>query len=63
MDETSKNVQATFTFKPGGSLKVNGNFIVKDWNGCIIPTEDKVKLCRCGKSKNQPFCDNSHRSE
>ncbi len=62
MDD-SKKIAAEFTFKPGGSLKVTGNFIVKNGDGCIIPTEGKIKLCRCGKSKNQPFCDDSHRSE
>ena len=63
MKDQPEDTIATFTFKPGGSLKVKGNFVIKDWNGNILPTEDKIKLCRCGKSKSQPFCDNSHRSE
>jgi CDGSH-type Zn-finger protein len=63
MDEKNQNYTAEFTFKPGGSLKVKGNFILKDWEGNIIPTEESIKLCRCGKSKTQPFCDNSHRKE
>lgn len=59
-----KPYQAEFTFKPGKSLKIKGNFILKDSQGNIIPTEgDYIKLCRCGKSKIQPFCDNSHRTE
>ncbi len=62
MEDLPENISAKFTFKPGGSLKVTGRFIVKDWNGKIISTEDKIKLCRCGKSKTQPFCDNSHRN-
>jgi Uncharacterized conserved protein len=62
MDE-QKPYLAEFTFKPGGSLKVRGNFIIKDAQGKIIPTGEYVKLCRCGKSKTQPFCDNSHRIE
>jgi CDGSH-type Zn-finger protein len=63
MAEQPENNIATFTFKPGGSLKVKGNFILKDSNGKILTTETKIKLCRCGKSKTQPFCDNTHRSE
>jgi CDGSH-type Zn-finger protein len=61
--ENEKKYQAEFTFKPGGSLKVKGDFIIKDSQGRIIPAGESAKLCRCGKSKEQPFCDNSHRSE
>jgi CDGSH-type Zn-finger protein len=63
MENEEKKYQAEFTFKPGGSLKVKGNFILKDYDGIIIPSADAIKLCRCGKSKTQPFCDNSHRHE
>jgi len=32
-----------------------------DWTpGKSFPTEDEVYLCRCGQSKNKPFCDGSH---
>jgi CDGSH-type Zn-finger protein len=58
-----KKHQAEFTFKPGGSLKVNGAFMIKDSQGRITPAGESVKLSRCGKSKDQPFCDNSHRTE
>ena len=63
MEEEKKIYAAEFIFKVGGSLKVKGNFIVKDADGHIIPTSDSIKLCRCGKSKAMPFCDNSHRKE
>lgn len=63
MDEEKKIFAADFTFKTGGSLKVKGNFILKDADGNIIPTGDAIKLCRCGKSKTMPFCDKSHRKE
>ena len=32
-----------------------------DWTaGTSFPTEEEVYLCRCGQSKNKPFCDGSH---
>jgi CDGSH-type Zn-finger protein len=63
MNEYQPKIQTEFTFKPGGSLKVKGNFILKDSQGNIIETSGAIKLCRCGLTKNQPFCDNTHRKE
>jgi CDGSH-type Zn-finger protein len=60
--DKSETYQAEFTFKPGASLKITGNVILKGADGKIIPVEGKIKLCRCGKSKTQPFCDHSHRN-
>lgn len=48
------------------SLKENGPLIVKDppklqhRSGAEIKTQPVVALCRCGASKNKPFCDGSH---
>jgi CDGSH-type Zn-finger protein len=62
MEETPKKHVAEFTFKPGASLRIKGNFILKDSEGNIIETAGEIKLCRCGKSKTMPFCDHSHRN-
>jgi CDGSH-type Zn-finger protein len=43
-----------------GPLMVSGEFKVLDAEGKIIETKKKAFLCRCGSSKNKPFCDGSH---
>ena len=47
---------------PDGPLLVRGDLrLVDPETGAVIAEETRVALCRCGKSENQPFCDNSHR--
>jgi CDGSH-type Zn-finger protein len=49
-----------FEINTGEPLKVTGPFVIKGPDGKIIETEEEVYLCRCGKSSNKPFCDDSH---
>jgi CDGSH-type Zn-finger protein/uncharacterized Fe-S cluster protein YjdI len=44
-----------------GPLLVVGDLDVRGPDGEQITHEDRLTLCRCGLSHNQPFCDNSHR--
>jgi len=44
-----------------GPYIVSGNFIIKDENDQPLKVEKKAALCRCGESKNKPFCDGTHR--
>jgi len=44
-----------------GPLLVKGSVRLVDHSGNLIRETDSVVLCRCGKSKNQPFCDGAHR--
>jgi CDGSH-type Zn-finger protein len=46
-----------------GSLKIEGDFEIVDKEGRVynLNGREKVSLCRCGLSKNKPFCDSSHR--
>ena len=30
-------------------------------DGAAFPVRETLALCRCGASKNKPFCDGSHR--
>ncbi len=44
-----------------GPIKVSGSFIVTGPDQQTIETEGDLFLCRCGGSKNKPFCDGTHR--
>lgn len=43
-----------------GPILVKGKIELKDSSGKPIQTDETVALCRCGASKNKPFCDGSH---
>jgi CDGSH-type Zn-finger protein len=50
------------TVNPNGSLKVEGDFEIVDNQGnqYDLGGRTALGLCRCGLSKNKPFCDGSH---
>jgi CDGSH-type Zn-finger protein len=39
---------------------MRGDLEVHDEEGRTIATEPRLTLCRCGGTRNAPFCDNSH---
>lgn len=43
-----------------GPLMLSGNITMFNGSGRIAWTGTKVALCRCGESKNKPFCDGTH---
>ncbi len=43
-----------------GPLWVRGDIPVESGDGTTYEVRRQVTLCRCGKSKNKPFCDASH---
>ena len=45
---------------PDGPLYLRGEIALEDERG-EIRRDTRMALCRCGKSRNKPFCDNSHR--
>lgn len=49
-----------FTPYPNGPLAFRGPLTISGRGGARV-TLDQGKLCRCGHSKNRPFCDGSHR--
>lgn len=45
---------------PAGPLRLTGRIKV-EVGGEVVADTDDVALCRCGHSRNKPFCDGSHR--
>ena len=50
------------TVNNNGSLKIEGDFEIVDKTGGVYNLQGRevVGICRCGLSKNKPFCDGSH---
>jgi CDGSH-type Zn-finger protein len=46
--------------QPNGPPRVSGRVRILDANGVAIREDTRVALCRCGHSRNQPFCDGGH---
>jgi CDGSH-type Zn-finger protein len=51
--------------RENGPLVIQGAIKIVDHQGgeFALPVgKDTIALCRCGQSKNKPFCDGSHRT-
>jgi CDGSH-type Zn-finger protein/uncharacterized Fe-S cluster protein YjdI len=53
--------QLTVKRAPNGPLLVNGSFTIITGAGRVAWQGTRAALCRCGASKNKPFCDGSHK--
>lgn len=42
------------------SLNIKGNFELESSDGIAYEKRNRLSLCRCGKSRNKPFCDATH---
>ncbi len=43
-----------------GPLFVRGGILIEGADGVAYEVRNRVTLCRCGESRNKPFCDGSH---
>lgn len=57
-----ENNTTTITVLDNGPLLVNGTITLVDKDGKTEVKEGNTALCRCGHSKNKPFCDGAHRT-
>lgn len=44
----------------GGPIWVRGGIPIESSDGSLYEIRNRVTLCRCGQSKNKPFCDAAH---
>jgi CDGSH iron-sulfur domain-containing protein 3 len=62
MEENKENkTKAIIEIIDSGPLKITGNFHLKDLKRDQEDSPLEVSLCRCGKSGNMPYCDESHK--
>ncbi len=47
---------------PNGPLLLSGNLRLITGSGRVAWSGTKAALCRCGESKNKPFCDGAHKA-
>lgn len=55
-EKKSKVVVEVIDFGP---LKITGNFVIKDLQRNKEESPGEIRLCRCGKSENKPYCNES----
>ncbi|MFH0761491.1 MAG: (4Fe-4S)-binding protein [Bacteroidota bacterium] len=60
-EETAPEPVAEIMLIDKGPALIKGKFRLINQNWEIIETADQIALCRCGCSKNLPYCDGSHR--
>lgn len=46
-----------------GPLAVKGETELLDGDGKTMKVESELYLCRCGLSKNKPYCDGAHQGK
>ena len=64
MQKTKYSIPMTkVTVKSNGSVRVEGEFELLDIHGNKFDLGGRtaISLCRCGQSKDMPFCDSTHK--
>lgn len=52
--------QNVLTIEEDGPIYIHGEVVIRNMDEEVVLKDTRVAMCRCGKSKNKPFCDNSH---
>ena len=62
LDPGAPGARLRITLKPNGPLRCFGEMQLADSKGAAAWIGGQASLCRCGGSKNKPFCDGTHRN-
>ncbi len=57
---SEKGGQLSIKPQKDAALLIQGNLTIRNGSGRVAWQGKQVGLCRCGASKNKPFCDGSH---
>lgn len=52
----------TMRVKENGSIRITGTVDIVDADGNVIESKTDFSLCRCGHSKDKPWCDGAHKT-
>ena len=58
--EEKKSTDIVVEVVDGVKLKISGHIALKDLKRDITVNLEEVSICLCGRSRNKPYCDDSH---
>ena len=58
--QTTVEREPAIAIEKNGPLRITGGIELKDANWGQGASQEHYTLCRCGASKNKPFCDGTH---
>jgi len=61
LDPGVPGTRLRITLRPNGPLRCFGEMQITDTSGSAAWIGAQASLCRCGGSKNKPFCDSTHK--
>ena len=61
-DKKEFKSQATIEVIDNGPIKITGKILLLDSKRDITDKPEAVNICRCGRSENKPYCDDSHKN-
>lgn len=62
ISKTAEQNKTNIKIIQGGPIMVEGSCSIIDKEGNETIKEGKIFLCRCGGSKNKPYCDGTHKT-